>query len=373
MLISEAVQKHAENMKGSASAAVLASEGSGRPPGDGAEADPGTEPPEPEDGANPDPGGEAGDDQVGEAPDAEGGEGDAREGEADEGQEADAGDNAPAEGAEGDGEGDGEPIEAVPQSWGADRAAEWASLPKPARTAVLEAESEIQRVRSEAGREKAALKKEVEPAKAEYAERVKRLDDLVPKLEERARSKYEGLDWRKLATELSPEEYNQLRAEYESDAQTYREAQEERRRAAQKAENDRIDSESATLMERNPQYQGEKGQKLFQDEAAKVHAFGRQLGFNDAQLNAAGAIDYEVLRDAMAYRDLRKTAAAPPAKKPPAPAQTAVKPAPRKRAGDTAKRRVQDAQKQFEKAKQSGSVRKQIAAAAALHEARKGT
>lgn len=299
-------------------------------------------------------------------------------------EESDEADSEDEEGAETDetGAAPEEEVEPAP-NFLAQHADEWAKAPKAVREAILARESQVDhKIASEVGRKTAEIKREAERAaqakEAELTDRVKRLDDLLPQLVQRAAGKYAGVDWQKLASD-DPDQYIRLKAEYDADKEAYDKASAEQQKAREeesarqaKAAREQRDADYAAFIERHPEYQGETGSAKLRQDAAKVETFARSLGFGEEQIKAMSGIEFEVLHDAMNYRNVKKAAASPAPRKP-APAPKTTKPAARKPAGDVVnKKRLTEAEKAFNNARAKGGKMAQIAAAARLYEARKG-
>lgn len=292
-----------------------------------------------------------------------------------EGEEAEASAEAEA-GEEPESEEEPDPIPDAPEYWPQDRIDHWASLSPEAREVFISQTADIQhKIASEAGRKAAEAKREAERVaeaeKAAYTQKITQLDALIPQLEIRAQSKYANVDWTQLARE-NPEDFNVLRSEYEQDNAVYNQAvkarndaQEEQRQREEREARQRQDDDYQSFLQRNPQFRGPDGETKLRTEVFKVQEYGKTLGYTEEDFKRMTSRDFEVLRDAMEYRTLKRTAASP-AKKKPAPAQVAVKPAARKAAVDPAKKREQDARDRFNKSKASGSTQAQIKAAANL-------
>lgn len=287
----------------------------------------------------------------------------ASEGDAPEPEEDD--DLPPASGdEEEDGEPEETPVSAAPPSWPKARLDEWNELTPEAQEIVLARESEIQSAISEKGREAAEASKAANRLKTEYADRISKLDALLPKLAERAKSQWEAIDWKQLAKD-EPDTYVQLKAEYEADKEALATATRERQQAVaeQRAEYQR--EQHKRLIDHNPQYAGEAGAKLLASEAQEVIAFARTLdGVTDEVLNDVGADIYQVLRDAMLYRKANKAPARPQKK----PAQRTARPTARKGNEDIAKKTRSEA---IMKVKEAKGRNAETAAVAALLAARR--
>lgn len=328
------------------------------------EADTGTEGDEPDEPDEP----EEGEDE----PEAE--QEDDEDGAAEEGAEAAADDDAPE---------DEEEIPPLPSGWSPTLADDWAAMTPTARDAILQREAAVeQRIASDAGRRTAEarqeLERKVEQERTQFQERIKKLDPLIENLERAGASKYARLKDPAFVRD-NPEEYVVLKAEYDADNETYQEAVKERQNAArEKAERDanaakeKLDADVRALIERTPEYRGEKGSSKLNQDIARAKQYAQSLGYNETAINSMGVLDFEVLRDAMNYRTAKKAAASPAKKKSPAPAQPAVKPAARKPAADPAKKRLTEAQKSLKQAQASGSVNAQIKSAVQLMRAKRG-
>jgi hypothetical protein len=213
------------------------------------------------------------------------------------------------------------------------------------------------------GRPAAEIRREAARAaqakESEYAERIKKVDELLPILVQRAADKYAGIDWPKLARE-EPEQYIALKAEFDADKEVYEKArsqrakaQEEEARKAEDADKQERAADLTAMVERNPQYKGKDGAARLREEAVRIQDFAKALGFTDEALSKVTGVEFELLRDAMNYRTVKKAAASPASKKP-APAPKTTKPAARKPAGDVVKKRLNEAQGKLNQSVKTG-------------------
>lgn len=268
-------------------------------------------------------------------------------------------DPAPADGDHEEEEDAGEELSALeaPDTWPTDRLDEWTDLPVSTQEAWLAREEDVQRFKSKTGRETAEAKAKAEEAAnritTEYKDRITKLDEVLPTVIQNFKSKYEQIDWVKLADE-NPDEYTRLRAQAEAEKQQIETAAAEAQQANAKAAAEFQAKQHKTLLDRNPQYVGDAGQKLFAEEAAKVEKFALdQEGVTPDQLQQITAPLYEVLRDAMKFRDAAKTATKP-AKK---PAQKVAKPGARRSSTEVSKKIQSDAKAKLKALAKSGAGR----------------
>ncbi len=156
-------------------------------------------------------------------------------------------------------------------------------------------------------------------------------------------------DWAKLATSLTPQEFNLKRVQWEQRQQKAQQARMEYM-ALQQAEQQRaIQTEFAKLIERVPEWRDES---KFKAAAAKMQEVGADYDFSPQEI--ASIVDHRMVRvlyDAARYRELQK--GAPAVTKKVAAAPATLKPGAKvsPKATDEAAR-----QKQRAKLRQSGRV-----------------
>lgn len=247
----------------------------------------------------------------------------------------------------------------APDTWPTDRLEDWNSLPVEAQEVLIAREEEVQRFKSKTGREAAEAKRQAEEAanriETEYKDRIEKLNEMLPQLAENFKSKWETIDWVKLAEE-NPDEYTRMKAQAEVEKGQLEKAAVEAQQANAKAAAESQAKQHQALLDRNPQYVGEAGQKLLMKEAKEVEEFALGLeGVTRDQLQQITAPLYETLRDAMKYRQAAKTATKP-AKK---PAQKTARPGARKSNTEVSKKIQSDAKGKLKALAKSGAGRSQ--------------
>lgn len=209
---------------------------------------------------------------------------------------ADAPDDAgkPASEGEGEGEtGDGEqetppadPNDQPPQFWTAEAREHWAKIPPEVRAYLREQDVNANRTVSQKMEEAARIRKDAEDREAKIAKDRADLDAYIqaqlPKLRQAVHGKWANVDWVQLARDLSPQDYNAWRAQYESDmAEAGRVAGEERRAQLERAEKAKKDEEKfaadefGKLQKKIPDAFGneEKATKTFREVATYLRGF----------------------------------------------------------------------------------------------------
>lgn len=249
-----------------------------------------------------------------------------------------------------------EPALEAPQSWPTDQLDDWDALPASVQEAWIARDNEMHRTKSDAGRETAEARRLAEDAKnrfnIETNERLKKLDTLIPAMQKRAEADYGAVDWKKLA-EDDPDQYVKLKAQFDDDQKVFAEASAERQRLQQEESANFQKAQYDRLIQKNPQYAGEKGAKVLAEEARQVEQFATTLeGVTPEQLQGLSAELYEVLRDAMKFRNASKTADRP-AKK---PGQRTAKPTARRTASVSHQKALEAAQAELEEAKGRGRM-----------------
>jgi hypothetical protein len=234
------------------------------------------------------------------------------------------------------------PVPDAPKSWPADRLEDWAALSDSAREFILKRERETHAAISERGRKAAEAEEAANRKLSEYSERARKLDELFPQMVETLTGKWAGVDWLKLSRE-DPERYIQMQAELRVD-------QEKLNRAAQeKARKDQDDQrrEFESLIARNPQY---SDRELIAKEAAEVERFLTGEGIDASRLQSMSAVEYELARDAMKFRNALKTRQEPQ-KQPP---QKTARPTARPSNADAAKKSLETQRNKVKQAAELG-------------------
>ena len=203
-----------------------------------------------------------------------------------------------------EGEPDDSPVNAAPASWPKDRIDAWNDLTPAAQQVFLEREGEVHSALSDKGREAAEARREAQEATNrvtdQYQDRINRLNQLLPTLVQNFKSKYEQIDWVRLADE-DPDSYTRLRAQADEERGQIETAAAETQYANAQAEAAFQAQQFETLLARNPQYGTQAGRKLLAEEARDVEAFALGLeGVTPDQLKMVSAPVYEALRDAIA-------------------------------------------------------------------------
>ena len=249
------------------------------------------------------------------------------------------------------------PVNAMPASWPRDRIDEWNALNPAARQVIHDREGEVHSALSDKGREAAEARRQAQEAANrvtdQYQDRINSLNQLLPSLVQNFKSKYEQIDWVRLADE-EPEGYTRLRAQAEAEHAQIESAAAETQYANAQAEAAFQSQQFEQLMARNPHYGTEEGRQLLAQEAQEVEAFALSLeGVTPEQLGMISAPVYETLRDALRFRKAQRTAASP-AKQ---PAQRVARPGARRSSSATAKKIQSDAKAKLKALARSGAGR----------------
>lgn len=249
------------------------------------------------------------------------------------------------------------PVNAAPASWPKDRIDAWNDLTPAAQQVFLEREGQVHSALSDKGREAAEAKRQAQEAAnrvtGEYQDRINTLNDLLPTLVHNFKSKYEQIDWVKLADE-DPDSYTRLRAQAEAEHGQIESAAVETQYATAQAEAAFQAQQFEQLLARNPHYGTETGRKQLAEEAREVEAFAMSIeGVTPDQLKRISAPVYETLRDAMRFRKA-SSSATNPAKQ---PAQRSARPGARRSSSETARKIQSDTKAKLKALAKSGAGR----------------
>lgn len=278
-----------------------------------------------------------------------------------EGADAEPDQNDAFDPASGDMERQGEPeeapVNAAPASWPRDRIDEWNDLTPAAQEVFLEREGQVHSAISDKGREAAEARRQAQEATnrvtGEYQDRITKLNELLPTLVHNFKSKYEQIDWVRLADE-DPASYTRLRAQAEAERGQIETATVETQHATAQAEEAFHSQQFEQLLSRNPHYGSEAGRQLLAQEAREVEAYAMSIeGVSPDQLKMISAPVYETLRDAMRFRKASR-AATGPAK---LPGQRSARPGARRSSSEVSKKIQSDAKAKLKALAKSGAGR----------------
>lgn len=254
---------------------------------------------------------------------------------------------APAKEGEGEGEGEGEPnpYDEPPEFWSAERKALWnKDLPPELRQAIHEHEREASRAINGKLMEAAEKTKTAEGELQKFSQERDQLatwwQQMAPRLNAAYSSKWEGIDWQKMAAE-DPALYVKMTAQRDSEARMLQEAN-DRHQTEIKAANERAIkafeatklSEHTKLAAKLPQYFGEgKAQGTYD----KLGKYLSDLGIDHQRIQMIyEAPVIETALKAMLYDEAQAALKAKPTTQPATATQTSrrIAPGPGSRAGN---------------------------------------
>lgn len=280
--------------------------------------------------------------------------------------DGDVEDDAP-EGDHDDGDDQGEGLDA-PSSWPNDQLDAWNELSVSAQEAILARDEELARVKSNAGRELAEVRREADEAKraqAEAAKRADKIDDTLKSIETALKDTHSDDAIAKLLEEGDTDEAVKLQLERDKLKKAQDELRREQTEARTKELTDYRRQRDAAILAL-PEYKGEKGQTALKGDIEAVSALWGDLG-----LPADGIADisekvFVALRDAHRYRNAQKAAPRPKKKQ----AQKSLKSSARKSSGTASTEALAELRKGVRAAKGRDNV--DAAAAALIAAKRKG-
>lgn len=244
-------------------------------------------------------------------------------------EDADGAQEAPAEGEEDAEQPEPEtPAVEAPHFWDAAAKTRFAQLPPDLQAVVLEQERGREAIKSKAVEEAAKARKEAEGR----ASQLTQLSDELSAVRDRAlatfKDRWADVNWVELASQVSAEQYNALKAQHEAEQQQAVQTAQAAQKADEAAMVEYLKAESARLPELVPDLVDPKdGQARYQRIAQ--HAVER--GIAPEQFRRASAVELSILYDAMRYREAEAKAkdalANPRAPRPAsAPARPPVRP-----------------------------------------------
>lgn len=238
---------------------------------------------------------------------------------------------------------DAETVEAAqpsidaPHFWTAEEKEAFAKLPPELQNVVLKKAKDGEAVVSKAQMTASEAAKAAETARvaadakvAETTALIARVNEVLPKAEAAARSKWDGIDWVRWARE-NPGDYTAGKAEYDADMLVIQQLKAVKDDADKKAETDRANaetarrqewanSEAAILAKQIPDLADPAKSKPLTD---RIIAYAKAQGYTDQEIGNASAKEWVLAHRAMLADEAKSSLTTPK----PTPTPTTPKPA----------------------------------------------
>lgn len=217
-------------------------------------------------------------------------------------------DEAPAEGGDDAEQPEPEtPAVEAPHFWDAAAKSRFAQLPPDLQAVVMEQERNREAFKSRAVEEAAKARKEAEGRASQLTQLSEQLSAVRDQTQAIFKDRWSEVNWVELAGQVSAEQYNALKAQYEAEQTQAQKATQAAQVAEQEAFKEYLRSESAKLPDLVPDFADPKdGQARYQ----RVAQFAVERGFAPDEFRRASAVELSILYDAMRYREAEATAKA---------------------------------------------------------------
>lgn len=184
-----------------------------------------------------------------------------------------------------------------PASWAKEDHTVWAKLAPEARAVIAKREADRDRATRDAAQRA-----------GQAAAELKRINDVYeeyrPLFTDGFQSRWGAVDWVALAGQVSPQEFNQLRAEMEEERTALAQFEAKSREAAQAAYQAFLQQEAPKLATLAPEIAKPGEQRV------KLAGYLREQGFEAEQLKQASAVELTIAYKAMRYDEAQAKAAA---------------------------------------------------------------
>ncbi|MED5549867.1 MAG: hypothetical protein VX529_10970 [Pseudomonadota bacterium] len=254
-----------------------------------------------------------------------------------------------------------EPPIQPPHSWDKESKEWFSTLDRKTQEIVSARENERDRATAQKLNEAAEARKLADQRSSEIEQYAEVFGQIAKNAKAQFANRWEGMDWEKAAQQLDPQQYNQLKAQYERDQHILQQTTQAQQAAEAQSHREFLQREQARLPEVAPDLADpEKGAERRQ----KLAKFLTDQGVDKEALKWASADELGLAYDAMRYRELQaqpKTTAKPT----PKPAPKAVKPGAQAK---TTPRKAQVRTKAMKRLGTTGSVDDATAAILAIED-----